>query len=90
MPAAAIAAGVRKCQDLPALEEDGGDAEDLSLSLWSLSSVDTGAAGLLWETENEEMLLFISFLCGRKVKRKVILQVQKFPVWSDVMYIVNS
>lgn len=38
---------LRKCQDLPALEEEGGDAEDLSLSLWSLSSVEAGAAVLL-------------------------------------------
>lgn len=44
---APIAAGVRKCQDLPALEEEGGDDEDRSLSRWSPSSVDAGAAELL-------------------------------------------
>lgn len=38
---------MRKCQDLPALEQEGGDDEDRSLSLWSLSSVEGGAAGLL-------------------------------------------
>lgn len=48
---APIAARVRKCQDRPALEEEGGDDEDLSLSLWSLSSVDAGAAESLRETE---------------------------------------
>lgn len=47
MITALIGAAVRECQDLPALEEEGGDAEDLSLSLWSLSSVDAGAAELL-------------------------------------------
>lgn len=33
MTTATVAAGVRKCQDLPALEEEGGEDEDLSLSL---------------------------------------------------------
>lgn len=36
---------VAKCQDLPLLEEEGGEDEDLSVSLWSLSS--DGTAGLL-------------------------------------------
>lgn len=40
-----------KCQDLPELEEEGGEDEDLSVSLWSLSSADLGAAGLLTGTE---------------------------------------
>lgn len=47
MTAAPIATGVRRCQDLPALEDEGGDAVDLSLSLWSLSSVDEGGGALL-------------------------------------------
>lgn len=46
-----FAARGRKCQDLGALEEDGGDAEERSLSLWSLSSVDAGAAGLLTQED---------------------------------------
>lgn len=45
---------VRRCQDLPLLEEEeGGDVEDLSFSRGSLSSEDTGAAELLPEAERE-------------------------------------
>lgn len=40
-----------KCQDLPELEEEDGEEEDLSVSLWSLSSADPGAEGLLTGTE---------------------------------------
>lgn len=47
MTAASVSAGVRKCQDLPVLEEEGGDVEGFSFSLWSLSSEDAGAAELL-------------------------------------------
>lgn len=46
MTTAPIVTGVRMCQDVPAPDE-GGDAEDLSLSLWSLFSVEAGAAELL-------------------------------------------
>lgn len=46
---------LRKCQDLPALENEGGDAEDLSLSRWSLSSAETGAAELLRDTNTHRM-----------------------------------
>lgn len=37
----------QRCQDLPAPAEDGGDAELLSLSRWSLSPEDACAAALL-------------------------------------------
>lgn len=47
MTAASLPARMRKCQDLPAITEEGGDAELLSLSLWSLSSQDEGTAELL-------------------------------------------
>lgn len=43
--------GLRGCQDRPALEVEEGEAEERSLSLWSLSSVDTGGEALLRETE---------------------------------------
>lgn len=54
MTTASLPARVRKCQDLTALEEEGGDAELLSLSLWSLSSEDEGTAELLQEPETEK------------------------------------
>lgn len=47
MPAASVATGLGRCQDLPALEDEGGDDEGRSFSLWSLSSDDAGAAVLL-------------------------------------------
>lgn len=57
---APVPTGDTQCQDLPALDEEGGDAEDLSLSLGSVSSAAAGDAELLQETqihmlENEEM-----------------------------------
>lgn len=54
MTTASLTAVVTRCQDLPALKEEGGEAEDLSFSLWSLSSEDAGAAELLWETKTEK------------------------------------
>lgn len=42
---------VRRGQDLPGLEEEGGDDEDLSLSLFSPRSAEAGAAGSLRHTE---------------------------------------
>lgn len=48
-----MTAGLRGCQDLPLLDEDDGDAEDLSFSLWSLSSEDEGAAEPLRHREGK-------------------------------------
>lgn len=46
---------VRLCQDFPTeLEQEGGEAEDLSLSLWSLSSLEAGAAELLQQKYPDE------------------------------------
>lgn len=51
MNAASFDGRVTKCQDLPLLDEEGGEHEDLSVSLWSLSS--DGTTGLL-HAENTE------------------------------------
>lgn len=54
MTTASLPARVRRCQDFPALEEEGGDAELLSLSLWSLSSEAEGTVELLQEPDTDE------------------------------------
>lgn len=60
-----------ECQDLAALEVDGGDADDLSLSLCSASSAEDAAAGWLHtdttthegEIENNaQVVCFLSLL----------------------------
>lgn len=47
---------VARCQDFPAggwLEAEGGDAEDLSPSFWSVSSTEADAAELLRDTRRQ-------------------------------------
>lgn len=78
-----VTAGVRKCQDLPALEE-GGEDEYLSFSPWSPSSADAGAAELLLETEthfgtlrNIFLMCHFSFLflCGTGKRKSLFFTI---------------
>lgn len=47
MTTATVYAGVSVCHVLPLLEDEGGDPDDLSFSLWSLSSAGGGTAVVL-------------------------------------------